>query len=262
MGEHRHAFTSEMIRSRLVGNSNLKMVQTHQANIKRTLPLMMRAAGRLICVSLATSTAPYGTSANARRMGENALLRDILRVYGTPARVAKTFPNKGTAEVFLFHMANRRFAQAQGIVDKFSRSFRGVPILPFDGGKAHQAARKRGRILAGQRPAMIVQTTRNLNAYGRAELQHVGKAKGGWVGGATALGGSRGLPAWITRHSSGGAYENYTGNTFRIHIENNVPYITDALDRGDKETAIDIGINRYLKGGGVLRRAAHGEPPV
>jgi len=247
--------------TKLIGNSNIRMVQTHQANIKRTLPLMMRAAGRLIAVSLATSTAPYGTSTAALKGGENAVERDIRRVYATPARVYRSFPDKRKGGVFLGAMARRGYSRAQVMVDSFASSYRGVPIRPFDGGAAHQAARKRGRVPANQRPLMIVQTTRNLDTYIRAEKEHVGKAKGGWAGGASALGGSRGLPQWVTRHASGGAYENYTGDIFRVRIENNVPYAQDALDRSDKETAIDIGIQRYLKGGGVLR-AAHGQAPT
>lgn len=237
------------------------MIETHQANIKRTLPQMMRAAGRLIAVSLATSTAPYGLGTDARKRGEAATERDILRVYATPGRVYKSFGDKRKGDAFIAALQRRNYNQAQALVNAYSSSYRGVPIMPFDGGKAHRAARKRGRVPANQRPLMIVQTTRSLIAYGQTEISHVGQAKGGWAGGATALGGARGLPQWVTRHASGGAYENYTAGNYRVRIENNVEYAQDVLSPSAKQLAIDIGIQRYLKGGGILR-AAHGQSPV
>jgi len=242
--------------ARINGRSNIEMLERYQRGLRETLPLAIQAAARLIAVSLATSTTPYGVSQASRKTGENAVVGDINRVYATPARVAKSFAAAGQdsrGKAFLFALQNRRIAQAQKLVDAYCPPFRGVPIRAFDGGAAHKAARKyHGRVAANQKPIMIVQTPRLLQTYIRLEVSHVGEAKAGWAACALALGGYRGLPQWVTRHvgslSSGSVSGNLNGPSYILRMINNVRYASDTLSSSKKAEAVQFGLNRFLRG--------------
>lgn len=231
------------------------MLETHRRRLVQTIPQALDAAGRLIAVSLATSTAPYGLGKNAQGSGEAATARDIFRVYATPARVAKSFSAAGQdakGKLFLIALARRRIAEAQKLVDNYCPPFRGVPIRAFDNGTAHAGARRKGRVPAKQRPAMIVQTGRDILAYVKREVGHVGEAKGGWAACAKILGGTRGLPQWVTRHagglSGGNVAKNYAGDMKTVRMTNLVRYASDALSGAAKAEAIQMGINRFVRG--------------
>jgi hypothetical protein len=245
-----------MLTARVSGQSNIQMLERYQRGLRETLPQAIKAAGRLIAVSLGTSTVPYGVGDGARKRGENAVIRDINNVYATPARVAKSFAAAGQdvkGKLFLAALAQRRVAQAQKLVDAYCPSFRGVPIRAFDNGAAHKAARKyHGRVAANQRPIIIVQTPRLLQTYIRLQVSHVGEAKAGWAACALALGGYRGLPQWVTRHvgslSSGSVAGNLNGPSYLLRMINQVRYAGDALSSGKKAEAVQFGLNRFVRG--------------
>jgi len=235
---------------------NLEELKEKKRRVVTSFPELMRACGREIAVSCGVSTVPYGAGDAARKKGENAVIGDISRVYASPARVAKSFTAAGKdaqGKAFLFALQNRQVAKAQSLVDTYCPPFRGVPIQPFDGGAAHKAARKQGRVPARQRSAMIVQTPRNLNAYINQEVSHVGEAKAGWAACALALGSYRGLPQWVTRHagtlSQGSVGENYGANgVWKVVMVNLVRYASDALSGSEKQVAISIALQKFLKG--------------
>lgn len=234
-------------------HSNQEELKAKKSRVITSLPELMRAAGRQIAISCATSTAPYGTDQGARGAGEKAVRRDIARVYISPSTVYKSFENRGIADAFWFHFQKRHYGQAQIIMDRYHPNYKGVPIRAFDGGSAHQAARRKGKVLQKQRPAMVVQTARNLDAYIKKEVDHVGEAKAGWAACALALGGTRGLPQWVTRHagklSPGAVLENYSsGARWSVTMTNGVRYAQEALSFGEKQVAINIGLQRFLKG--------------
>jgi hypothetical protein len=97
----------------------------------------------------------------------------------------------------------------------------------------------------------IVQTTRDLTAYVKTETDRVGEGKGGWAACAKIMGGTRGLPQWITRHagklSSGFVGKDYRANVKIVRLENRVDYAQNLLDPGDKADAVAIGIDRMTK---------------
>jgi hypothetical protein len=241
-----------MIATRISGDRIEDTLAEHKRRIVQTVPELMKAVGRLAAVSCATATVPFGLDDGARRKDEAAIMRDIHRVYATPDRVAKSFPDPSKGNLFLSAIANRQYGKAQAVVDSFSSAFRNVPIQPFDGGNAHEAARRKGIIPANQRPAMIVQTSRNLNAYIDKKIGHAGEAKGGWATCALILGGMRGIPQWITRHagglSPGNVIESYTNGIARVQMTNLVRYASDTISETDKIAAIRIGFERFIKG--------------
>jgi hypothetical protein len=211
-----------------------------------TLPEQLRRAGRLVAVSLATSAQPYGLTDNSRAIGETATGRDVRKCYATPADVFKAFPEKKLANAFWYEIKRGNWSRAQGIMQARCPQFRSREIKPFDGGAAHRAARNsRGRVPKNQQPAFVVQTTRDLLAYLKNEVAQVGKGKGGWASCAKALGGTRGLPQWITRHKSpGSVIEDQNKERPTITLRNDVEYAQSILSSVDKRIAVSIGLNR------------------
>jgi hypothetical protein len=231
---------------------NSEELQAKRQRLVTTMPDLMRACGHQIAISLAVATTPYGTSNGARQLGEKAVTGDINRVYVSPSKVFKSFPNTRQGDAFWAAMQKRGYVKAQQIVNAYHPIYRGIPIRPFDGGAAHKAARVNGKIRKNQKPVMILQTERNLAAYLKQEIYHVGEAKAGWAACAKLLGTMRGLPQWVTRHagnlSGGTKIESFNGPRLTLTLRNEVPYAAAALSPGEKQVAINIGLQRFLKG--------------
>jgi hypothetical protein len=220
---------------------------------RASLPDELKRAGRLISVSLATSTQPYGIDDGARRKGEGATAGDIRRCYATPSNVFEAFPDQHKAASFWKAIKAGKIRLAEKIMQSHCPQFANKEIKPFDAGSGHRGVRNnRGRVSNTQEPLFVVQTTRDLLAYIKRETDHVGEGKAGWAACAKILGGARGLPQWVTRHAgklSGGAVvENYGGNINTITLINQVRYATNILSTGEKQIALRIGIDRLLKG--------------
>lgn len=240
-----------MIRASFKASQARGALDKRARGFRQSLPEVMRNIGRNVAVSLATSTQPYGVGDGARRAGELATSRDIQRVYATPEKVFAAFPDRRKAQTWWQLMQQRQYARAQNVQDAHCPEYRLVKIAPFDGGTAHLAARKKGRVSARQRPVLVVQTTRNLAAYIKQETDRVGEGKAGWAACAKVLGSTRGLPQWVTRHvgkrSGGAVHENYSGAVFKVTLENQVTYAQDILSPGEKQVAVRIGLDRLLQ---------------
>jgi hypothetical protein len=208
-------------------------------------------AGRLISVSLATFAEPYGLD-GAREKGQGAAAGDIRRCYATPSNVFEAFPDDRHAARFWRAIKAGNFVAAQSIMQSHCPAFHNKEIKPFDGGAGHRSVQNnRGRVSKRQEPLFVVQTARNLTAYIKSEVAHVGEGKAGWAACAKILGGTRGLPQWITRHagkiSPGFVGKNYSGNVKIVRLENQVRYAQNLLTASSKATAVKTGIDRMTK---------------
>lgn len=225
--------------------------------LERSLPALMRRAGRLCAVSLAKQTQPFGTDTNAQAMGQRAVVRDIRKIYALPSDVFAAFSDKRQAAAFWKAVQRGDWVRANGIMRKDCPKFRNVDFRPFDEGQAHQANRVRGRIKKGARPIFIVREAGRLKAYINAEFRLVGWVKGGWAACARALGGVSGLPGWITRHKSPGRIEERFGNgRAEITLINRVGYATEALSESQKRDAVDLAGDRLFKALQIEERKA------
>jgi hypothetical protein len=230
-----------------------RKLQARSRGFSSSIEDELERAGRLISVSLATSAQPYGIDTGARSRGEASTSSDVRRCYATPGNVFEAFPDEGQAAAFWKAIKAGNFSAAQKIMQRSCPGFANKEIRPFDGGAAHRNARNnRGRVSRNQEPVFVVQTTRDLSAYVKSEVGHVGEGKGGWAACAKILGGSRGLPQWITRHagkrSAGFVGKDYRANVKRVRLENRVRYAQNLLTPGDKAQAVGIGIERMTRG--------------
>jgi hypothetical protein len=91
----------------------------------------------------------------------------------------------------------------------------------------------------------VVQTTRDLNKYIKDEMKLVGFGKDGWGSCAKILGGTRGLPQWVTRQKAPATViEDHNSENPTVTMVNEVNYAQDILDPSEKREAVDIGLSR------------------
>lgn len=214
---------------------------------KNSLPGYLRQEARLVAVALAFQTQPFGD--NSQGAGIAATATDIRRVYATPGQVFKDITNVGAAAGFWKAAVARQWDRAKKILSKSGNTFKLTPIQPFDGGSAHRQLRNnQGRIPKSQKPVMIVQDATRLKTYIDSETKKVGFGKGGWAACARALGGTRGIPGWVSRQKSPGTVvERYNTAISSVVMTNEVPYASEIINQAGKSDAIRIASERLAK---------------
>lgn len=217
--------------------------------LKNSVPGYLRQEARLVAVSLAIQTQPFGSSATSQAVGQVAVSRDIYRVYATPGTVYKDIANQGAASGFWKAVKSSAWDRAAQIVQRASGSFKSTPISGFDGGAQHKSLRNnQGRIPESQKPVMIVRNPSAIKTYVSAEQKKVGFGKGGWAACARALGGTRGIPGWVSRQNSPGTViENYKAERSSVVMTNEVPYASEILSPSQKQEAINVALDRLRK---------------
>ncbi len=233
-------------------------------NLKTSLPAVLHQAGRLAAVSCAFQAQPFGIDEKAQALGVVATTRDIYRVYTTAGKVYDAFPNEGQAKVFWFHFSNQHYSEAQGVMNKLCPKFNGTQIDSFDGGAQHRQLRNnQGRIPASQKPVMIVKDAQKLKSYVVTETKKVGFGKGGWAACARALGGTRGIPGWISRQNSPGTVaENYGATVMSITMTNQVPYASAILSPAQKQEAVRIAMDKLRTSISIALQHSGKAPPL
>ncbi len=214
---------------------------------KNSLPGYLRQEARLTAVALAFQTQPFGD--NSQGAGIAATATDIRRVYATPGQVFEDISNAGAAAGFWKASVARQWDRARKILSKSGNAFKLTPIQLFDGGAAHRQLRNnQGRIPKSQKPVMIVQDATRLKTYVDSETKKVGFGKGGWAACARALGGTRGIPGWVSRQKSPGTVaERYNTAISSVVMTNEVPYASEIINQSGKADAIRIAGERLAK---------------
>jgi hypothetical protein len=207
---------------------------------------------RLVAVSVAHSTQPYGKDAATKETGERRVKNDIARVFTTPSAVFGVIEKKsgeGAAKRFWSaHKAGDNAAMKQ-IMDRESL---GLAIIPKPEKSIHQARRSKssGRVTS-KHPSHMVTDTRARDRYIAERQKKVGFAKSGWATAADACGGHRGIPQWASsRHKGrapGGAIIERDSVHPRVVLFNNVSYIDQVSDFSQINAAVDIAYEKLFK---------------
>lgn len=221
----------------------------------KEMGVVVKATGRLLACDLVLMTQPFsGKDGNIneagvyrggydRELGERAVMRDVGRVYSSIGSVyAQVAEQKeDAAKGFWRAIKQRKIGRAVKILESFGIEL-GAPIGEFDQGLAHLSSRnRRGRVSRGQTALLIVTNPAKLRAYVKELKRRVGEAKGGWADGAKVLGGTRGIPQWVTRNAvgRGGATDNSESfNHPHVILHNGVKYITDVCDDDAQNEAV------------------------
>lgn len=227
--------------------------------LHRPIRDVLDSGARVAAISLAKSTEPKGTGAEAKDEGEKAVARDILLVYGNAGRAFEAIRNPTAKKQFWRLCKQREFDVATGIALQ-----NGVNVGDFDGGTAHKAARRKKRpvILKTTKPSIYIiepRERKKLDRYIKESKDDVGTAKGGWADCVRAIGGNiRGLredgditASWITaKRKAGGAGAAHHGGTDEnptIVITNRIPYVDQMLSNSARNYALKVAHDRMIE---------------
>jgi hypothetical protein len=213
----------------------------------------IRITARVLSVSLAHSTQPYGKGSEAHQKGKTAVERDIRKVFVSPGGLYPSLmrADPGTAAAFWNAWKRRDIATMENVL-RGSRAGSGLEVLAVPKKSLHEARRgRKGRVEGrGGNPSALVTSPPALAKYIKERQKLVGLTKAGWALAAAATGGTRGIPAWAsTRQSraSGGARTNNDRRRPAITIFNNTPWLNEAQPDYESEKAIDIAEEKLLK---------------
>lgn len=248
-------------------------------NTKLQASKEMRIQARSLCVSLANSTQPFGKDARARAIGEKAVTRDIDRVYKTgptavreiatlplPRGKTKTQNAKQAAAALAAIVLGRSFGKgqkgvraqtkAQELLNRINyKPYVYTRIGEFDRGSAHDEARfgRSKRVPKNQFVRQVVTKESALAKYFKEKRGNVGIAKSGWAVCAGILGGFRGIPKWVYRHTGGGRVIDRSSvkagllaKPF-ISMTNTIPWITNVISQSTIQRSIDIQVIKMIK---------------
>lgn len=222
--------------------------------------------GRLVAISCAKSTQPFGTGDAARKAGRDRVAADIYKVYTTPGKAYRDIANEKAAKAFWWALQNGHLDKAIGILRRDGNLLRNVPLERFDDGALHRSKRHSvtGRIAAKQRPLMIVRNPRQLEAYIKKRQANVGTGKSAWPDIARQLGGIRGLhttgeisSTWMTHHTGKGTVQWLgTREAPLLRLTSLVSYGGRILPVRDRNIAVQIARGRLVQS---LRAAVRAE---
>ena len=246
-------------------------------NTKLEASKEMRIQARNLCVSLANSTQPFGKDAKAKTIGEKAVTRDIDRVYksgATAVREIASLPlprgktatqNAKQAAAALAGLLQGRttgkrgtkvISEAQKLLNRISsKPYVNTRVGEFDQGRAHENARfgTRKSVPKNQFVGQIVTKDSKLTKYFKEKRGNVGIAKSGWAVCAGLLGGFRGIPKWVYRHTGGGRVVDQSKvrpGVFSkpyISMTNTIPWISAVISKGTIQRSIDIQVLKMIK---------------
>jgi hypothetical protein len=248
-------------------------------NTKLEAAKEMRIQARSLCVSLANSTQPFGLNAKAKSIGEKAVTRDIDRVYKTgstavreigslpiPTGKTKTQNAKQAAAALAALVLGKSFGKgkkgvgaqtaAQALIDRLNyKPYVYTRIGEFDRGSAHDNARfgKNRRVPKNQFVRQVVTKETELARYFKQKRGNVGIAKSGWAVCAGILGGFRGIPKWVYRHTGGGRVVDRSQAKIAafskpyISMTNTIPWIANVISKSTVQKSIDIQVIKMIK---------------
>jgi hypothetical protein len=246
-------------------------------NTKAEASKEMRIQARMLCVSLANSTQPFGKDASAKATGEKAVTRDIDRVYKSGPTAVKDIAslplprgktatqNAKQAAAALAGLLQGRttgkrgakiVSAAQDLLDRINyKPYVNTRIGVFDQGQAHNKARfgRRKSVPKNQFVSQVVTKDSQLTKYFKEKRGNVGIAKSGWAVCAGLLGGFKGIPKWVYRHTGGGRVNDQSGKGLGIvskpfiQMTNTIPWINAVISTATIQKSIDIQITKMIK---------------
>jgi hypothetical protein len=254
-----------------------KALKAFIGNTKAEASKEMRIQARMLCVSLANSTQPFGKDASAKATGEKAVTGDIDRVYKSGPTAVKDIAslplprgktatqNAKQAAAALAGLLQGRttgkrgakiVSAAQDLLDRINyKPYVNTRIGVFDQGQAHNKARfgRRKSVPKNQFVSQVVTKDSQLTKYFKEKRGNVGIAKSGWAVCAGLLGGFKGIPKWVYRHTGGGQVNDQSGKGLGIvskpfiQMTNTIPWINAVISTATIQKSIDIQIRKMIK---------------
>lgn len=230
----------------------VRLLKRHPQKISRTLDSLVKQEARGLAVELARNTMPFGFSEKAKKRGEEAVAKDIGKVFALPSDAYEQMRllDPVAADRFWANIQNRRFSRAQQSLRSSNSGWKDLTVGRLDP-KLHQSSRTGPWAnVTRNTPAQIVTSPKARDTYIAKIQKRVGFAKASWINAAKAIGGRvRGSAQWVTRHKQApGTAIVKTGEKPSVTLVNNLDYI--------ENVSTFTGINLALKvAAGRLRKA-------
>jgi hypothetical protein len=236
-------------------------LRTFEASGKKAWPGILRQVGRLVAVNFAHSTQPYGATKAALKIGEAAVHRDLLG--GKKKRGAFIPMSQGLLDNAVFYKSTenvRLFVTKGGRVYGTDRQHFKPDMTHQEMSRHHKSLRdSRGRTgTAGGRTRDIgrwkfldqyVVNKRNLGSYVKKIKARVGFAKSAWATVARVLGGTRGIPSWVTRNNGPAQVIDRSSHPTvpSIIMRSNVSYASQVLPPAEVNKALRIQEQKFIQ---------------
>ena len=198
-----------------------------------------RAQARLFAVELANRTQPFGLDESAQNTGKMAVRRDVLSVFINGAAI-QSDERHGLKKWLTDAIAAGKIDDARTAMRRLTGR---TPEVSQDVVPSFHQSQRNGRGRIGSKPRqMLVLNGDSLQGYLASREKLVGFAKSGWAQAARDLGGTRGIPAWVTRNRGPGGAEDHTdsGSNPNVVLRNDVSYVSDVLPEAEIERAAQV----------------------
>jgi hypothetical protein len=193
---------------------------------RKDLPTLVQQSARRVAVNLSRGTAPFGFNLGAKTKVDKAIVGDVFKVFDSVPSVAGRMDEERRKQ-FAFLEANRspavvsQFLRENGIDLRYSKSATVGEMKKTQGGRKRQPRNQRPRVVAPlERVSKLLEKLQ----------RRVGLAKHGWALCARRLGGTRGIPAWVTRSKgrpqAGSVSVTQLAGSTSVAMTNHVPYIS------------------------------------
>ena len=232
--------------AKLSGASDVvRLLRRHPEKVGRTMESLVKQEARGLSVELARNTRPFGFSDKARKIGEEAVARDISGVFALPSdafeEIKKSDPE--AADRYWANIQNRRFKRAEKNLRQSSSGWNDVAVGRLDP-NLHQWGQ-----LGGEKPKQVVTSPKARETYIAKIQKRVGFAKGSWINAGKSIGGRiRGAVQWATRHKQApGSAVVRTGAKASVTLVNKLDYIEDVSTYKGIQLALDVAAGRLRK---------------
>lgn len=227
------------------GSDVVRLLRRHPEKVGRTMESLVKQEARGLSVELARNTRPFGFSDKARKIGEEAVARDISGVFALPSHafeeIKKSDPQ--AADRYWANIQNRRFKRAEKNLRQSSSGWNDVAVGRLDP-NLHQWGQ-----LGGEKPKQVVTSPKARETYIAKIQKRVGFAKGSWINAGKSIGGRiRGAVQWATRHKQApGSAVVRTGAKASVTLVNKLDYIEDVSTYKGIQLALDVAAGRLRK---------------
>ena len=194
---------------------------------------------------------PFETLAQGRQ-SVHSDLRKAVKPYGGEDGSFSEIRNTGLRQRLVSYLRGGNTDAIRDIFFKLSGNgfYASYEMKDFSPSLHHSAQNARGRVVKDG--FVLVPQVAAWKEYLRSLQSQVGRARGGWVDSANAMGLK--LPDWVMRHSDGGAYkERITDGTLEWEMINRAIFIPDykskiAVALQGREAAMLNDLRRMLEG--------------
>jgi hypothetical protein len=255
----------------------LERMQKLEKITGKQVAMTLRRGARLLAVNVARSTPPYGLDTAAKKLGEQAVQNDVLKVMKPLYPTIFAYPTNATSFVEeISKLRNPRLIKAmvqakssdalQAVFNnagQFSRLK--VNAKADDAHDIYHGARNAyGRVRKGWKGRNIIFDPGSLNSFIRAKQSLVGMSKAAWAALAVKVGADvknplAGIPAWVKRHIDAvpcAIDDNSDQALPTIKLTSKIPWADKALRTADYNEAVRLSREKFFNSMGTEIRKA------